>query len=199
MASSTSKQLPSQLSTERLNLTLISRSNPAHSACMLACFNSPTTYARMGDYGIRTEAQFNALNDSVRLSAFPDIDICYMISLKSSKDELIGGISLAERTKDLAPDMGWALREGYMGKGYATEAAREVLRVLREEVGIRDICTWPSEGNKESNRVAEKLGFVDGGVVRVRDEGGKEAKIWILEGMERIREGLEIGMWGESK
>lgn len=41
-------------------------------------------------------------------------------------------------------------------------------------LGIRD-CTWPEEGNRKSVRVAEKLGFVDGGVVRSVDgHGGVE-------------------------
>ena len=84
-----------------------------------------------------------------------------------------------------------------MGKGYATEAAKEFLRAAREEMGIKDVCTWPEETNRESNRVMEKLGFVEGGTVRVREEG-KEVPVWILPGMERMSDGLQISFWGEG-
>jgi hypothetical protein len=167
---------------------------------MLSCMNNPTAHAKMGDFGLRTPEQLVALNISTRVTGFPDIDLIYMISLKSDPDnELMGAVTLGQRTKDLAPDIGWALLEKYMGKGYATEAAKELLRALREDMGVRDVCTWPSQGNKESNRVAEKLGFVDGGSVISRDEGGRKAQILILPGMARVKEGLEIGMWGEGK
>jgi predicted acetyltransferase len=165
---------------------------------MLSCLNNPTAYARMGDYGIRTAEQLDALHDSTRLISFPTLDLVYIISLKQD-GEIIGAVTLAQRTKDLAPDIGWALREGYMGKGYATEAAKEFLRALREEIGVKDICTWPNEGNGESNRVAEKLGFVEGGKVLVKDEGGKEVTVWVLEGVDKVKEGLEISFWGEGE
>lgn len=152
----------------------------------------------MGDFGITTPEQLDALNKSTRIISFPNVDLIYIISPKSD-GELIGAVTLAQRTKDLAPDIGWALREGYMGKGYATEAATELLRALREEMGIKDVCTWPNEGNRESNRVAEKLGFVNGGTVRDLKEGGKEVPIWILPGMDKVKEGLEIGLWGDGK
>lgn len=55
----------------------------------------------------------------------------------------MGAVGLGQRSKAIPPDISWALLEEYMGKGYATEAAKELIRALREEMEVRDICTWP--------------------------------------------------------
>jgi len=194
-------QIPQALTTSRLTLTLFSRSNPAHYECMLSCLNNPTAHTRMGDYGIRTKEQLFALHDATQLtypSAFP-FDMIYIIAPTSQPSDLAGAVTLAQRSSELYPDIGWALKEEFMGKGYATEAAMEFLRVLREEIGVKDVCTWPDENNKQSNRVAQKLGFVEGGTARISDEGGKEVVVWILPGMKGVGRGdLTVSFWGEG-
>jgi len=85
-----------------------------------------------------------------------------------------------------------------MGKGYATEAAKGFLRALREEIGIIDVSTWLDEKNRQSNRVAERLGFVEGGTAGVKEEEGKQGTIWILPDTQGVGKGkLEISFWGE--
>jgi RimJ/RimL family protein N-acetyltransferase len=159
----------------------------------------------MGDYGIRTPSQLDSLHDATHIThpvAF-DLDLIYIISLRSQPTEFIGYVTLAQRSKDLYPDIGWAFLEPFMGFGYATEAASEFLRALRGEIGIQDICTWPDGKNAQSNRVAQKLGFVEGGTVRVKDEGGeeeeKEVVVWVLPGMKVVGKGeVRISFWGEG-
>jgi RimJ/RimL family protein N-acetyltransferase len=171
---------------------------------MLSCLNNPTAYSRLGDYGIRTPSQLDALHNATRIThpTTFDLDLVYIISLTSQPTELIGAVTLGQRSKEMYPDIGWALREEFMGHGYATEAAREFLRALREEIGIEHVCTWPDETNRESNRVAEKLGFVEGGTVMVKEEQGREEKevvIWVLPGMKGVGKGkVVISFWGEG-
>lgn len=76
--------------------------------------------------------------------------------------------------------------EGQMGKGYATEAAGELLRRARGEFGFPDITAFPSVENPASNRVAQKLGFVEGGRIPDGDRPGKVYAVWILPGMKKI-------------
>lgn len=96
---------------------------------------------------------------------------------------MLGIISLASRDHAVPPDMGWLLLEPYEGKGYATEAGREVLRYLVHDFqgGFRnakpdmiEIIAWPKESNRQSVRVAEKLGMVDMGEI---GSGGGEASV----------------------
>lgn len=140
---------------------------------MLGCINNPIAYATMGDYGIRTKEQFDALNEATLLTypiAFPG-KLVYIIYLKDKRNEAIGAVTLAQRNRRIPPDIGWALLPEYMGKGYATEAAKEFLRWVTEDWEL-PVCTWPEESNRRSVRVAEKLGFIDGGVVRSVDGHG---------------------------
>ncbi|KUJ19479.1 uncharacterized protein LY89DRAFT_491530 [Mollisia scopiformis] len=212
---------PLQLTSPRLTLELFSRSNPAHYALMLGVINNPIAHATMGDYGIRTASQLDALNQATFLRSpisFPQ-ELIYILQLHLKSDAetetetMIGAVTLAQRSSTIPPDIGWALLPAYMGKGYATEAAGELLRWVRESWGV-GVCTWPDERNGGSVRVAEKLGFVDGGFVRsvdghgeVRDEdegrvdgGGELIRTWVLPGMRRLDEGgvVEISFWGEQ-
>ena len=86
-----------------------------------------------------------------------------------------------------------------MGKGYATEAAGELLRWAREYVGIKDMVVFPSETNHESNRVAEKLGFVPGGRVADLDQPGKWMNVLILPGMENIEISGGLSVTGQAQ
>ena len=83
----------------------------------------------------------------------------------------------------MPPGIGWCVLEAYMGKGYAPEGAKEFLRLLRENFGLQEIMTWPGATNRESRRVAQKLGFIGGGTVRSKEEPGKVDVVCILPGM----------------
>lgn len=120
--------------------------------------------------------------------------IAYIITLKSalhlsgSDQELMGVVTLAQRSNQLPPDIGWSFLPAYMGKGYATEAAGALLSFVQEEWEL-EVCALPDLGNRASERVAEKLGFVEGGVVRGWDslEGEPEMiPVMVLRGMTRV-------------
>jgi RimJ/RimL family protein N-acetyltransferase len=83
-----------------------------------------------------------------------------------------------------------------MSKGYATEAAREFLRYLREDFGLQEIMVWPGSTNRESRRVAQKLGFVEGGNVRSVEEPGKVDVVYVLPGTKF--KALTLAMWGDE-
>ena len=199
---------PQYLNTSRLTLQRFNRS-AEHYTCLLAAMNSSIAHSRMGDLGIQKPEQFDAFNATARLHdhrfkhGVADDDLLYLIHLgsQSPNNELIGGISIAQRRAGstlLPADMGWCLLETHMGKGYATEAAREVLRWATEDFGIKQLIVVPSETNRESNRVAEKLGFVAGGQIPDADEPGKMMNVLTLPGMQKVevKEGLSVRFHG---
>ena len=55
-------------------------------------------------------------------------------------------------------EAGWMLRRESWGKGYATEAARRVLRWAFTDLGREHVISLIREANKPSIRVAERLG-----------------------------------------
>ena len=175
--------LPKTLHTDRLVLDLFDYSN-AHYDCLLAAMNSSTAHSDMGDYGIKTPLQFDALNINFRLSPsacknnVADIDIYYLLRPRKDDSCLIGGISILQLAPFLPPDIGWCIQEPFMGHGYATEAGREVLRMAREILGIDHFRASPGIDNRRSIRVAQKIGFIEGGTATSSD--GKTIANYVL-------------------
>lgn len=56
-------------------------------------------------------------------------------------------------------EIGWRLASAYWGKGYATEAAREALRVGFERFGLNEIVSFTALPNLPSQAVMERLGM----------------------------------------
>jgi len=83
--------------------------------------------------------------------------------------ELIGFTGLAVPTYDLpftpCVEVGWRLARSAWGRGYATEAAREALRVGFDEIGLPEVVSMTSVPNTPSRAVMERIGMT-------RDPGG---------------------------
>lgn len=58
-----------------------------------------------------------------------------------------------------ALNYGWSIHPGAQGRGYATEGAREMLRLGFEEFGLHRIVAECDPRNAASIRVMEKLGM----------------------------------------
>lgn len=75
----------------------------------------------------------------------------------------IGYVGLSDWNLDMyfAPciDIGWRIASEYWGKGYATEAAREVLRFGFEYLQIPEILSMATLHNVRSHRVMQRLGM----------------------------------------
>jgi RimJ/RimL family protein N-acetyltransferase len=83
--------------------------------------------------------------------------------------QLIGFTGLAVPSYDLpfnpCVEVGWRLARSAWGRGYATEAAREALRVGFDEVGLDEVVSLTSVPNTPSRAVMERIGMT-------RDLGG---------------------------
>lgn len=76
---------------------------------------------------------------------------------------LAGFIAMSFREEMPYPDMGYAVVASHAGHGYASEAGKEVLYYWRDLVGVKEIFVGCPEGNRKSQRCAERIGFVRGG------------------------------------
>lgn len=56
-------------------------------------------------------------------------------------------------------EIGWRLAHPFWGQGLATEAARAVLQVGFEQVGLEEIVSFTSVANVRSQRVMQRLGM----------------------------------------
>jgi hypothetical protein len=115
--SSVRASVPRYLYTEHRVLELIDYSIPEHYECLLGSMNSPTAHARMGDFGIRTPAEFDAINGATGLAGaycqgmVPDFDFYYILRMGDEDGPMIGEVSIAQRGASVPPGIGWCVLE----------------------------------------------------------------------------------------
>lgn len=89
----------------------------------------------------------------------------YAVEIKSTC-EFIGYVGLHEIgfDADFTPgvEIGWRLAADYHNKGYATEAARSVLKLAKKS-GIERLFSFTAKINAPSERVMQKIGMVKAG------------------------------------
>ena len=66
---------------------------------------------------------------------------------------------MAERAGGVQAELAWVLDPAATGRGFATEAVREVLRVCFEELGLRRVTATCFADNEPSWRMMERLGM----------------------------------------
>ena len=64
-----------------------------------------------------------------------------------------------EQAKSSQAEVGWAFDPAHQGRGYATEAVQELLRLCFEVVGVRRVVALAFADNAPSLRVMEKVGM----------------------------------------
>lgn len=89
----------------------------------------------------------------------------YAVEMKST-GEFIGYVGLHEIgfEADFTPgvEIGWRLAAKMHNQGYATEAARAVLK-LAKEAGIKRLYSFTAKRNAQSERVMQKIGMTKTG------------------------------------
>jgi RimJ/RimL family protein N-acetyltransferase len=136
--------------TERLSLTPPTADDAPF---VLELLNDPGWIANIGDRGVR---------DLDRAAAYiaERFSKSLWLVVRDASGEPVGMCGIVEGREGLdSPDIGYAFLARHSGKGYATEAARAVLKHAREVLRLPKIAAITSPGNTASQRVLEKIGF----------------------------------------
>ena len=83
-----------------------------------------------------------------------------------SNGQLCGGMGLHPEMQHRRAEIGYWIGVPFWGNGYATEAAREVVRYGFERLNLNRIFATHFKGNDKSGRVLEKIGMRHEGCVR---------------------------------
>jgi ribosomal-protein-alanine N-acetyltransferase len=79
--------------------------------------------------------------------------------------QFIGFVGLHEPSRELpfspCVEIGWRLSKEFWGKGYATEAAKEALKIAFNHLTIMKIYSFTSQSNARSRAVMERLNMVN--------------------------------------
>jgi len=105
--------------------------------------------------------------DRVRQALFsPRSQYELAVCLKDS-DLLIGGSGLRRETQDShVASLGWAINPQFQNQGYASEAARRLIRFGFEELKLKVIYATCDTRNVASFKVMEKVGMTSVGFIK---------------------------------
>jgi RimJ/RimL family protein N-acetyltransferase len=103
-------------------------------------------------------AQFNQ-PDSLSKTLVIELDGTVVGDLMVCVQDAWAQAEVAERAHGVQADLGCGLDPGYSGRGYATEAVREVLRICFEELGLRRVTADCFADNVASRRLMERVGM----------------------------------------
>lgn len=116
--------------------------------------------------------------------------VSFAIVLRT-REALCGACGLTINSRDNNAELGYWIGSPYWGRGYATEAAREVVRYGFEELGLHRIYAAHFGRNPASGRVLEKLGMSYEGTRRQHHRKWGDYE-------DRVEYGLLAGEWRAS-
>jgi [ribosomal protein S5]-alanine N-acetyltransferase len=89
---------------------------------------------------------------------------CRWKIIEKSSGEIIGSCGFARPRETPEIELGYLLARESWGKGYATEIARAAADYGFKKLGFREIIALTDVENTASQRVLEKIGFIERGV-----------------------------------
>jgi RimJ/RimL family protein N-acetyltransferase len=112
-------------------------------------------------YGARTREQVRAvLEQRIRADGLDRDDALNLAVVLSQASVVIGDVVLFRRSREHRQgEIGYVFHPDYGGHGYATEAARVLLRLGFEDYGLHRIVGRLDARNTASARVLERLGM----------------------------------------
>jgi RimJ/RimL family protein N-acetyltransferase len=147
---------PEVLATPRMRAE---RLGPEHLAVVAPIFADPRVGATMG--GVRTEEEIAAQLADVSAKWERDGFGYWMFFETATGDPIArGGLSRTEFDGLPEVEVGWTVVPERWGEGFATELGAAAIEVAFAELGLPDVVSFTLPGNRASQRVMEKLGFV---------------------------------------
>jgi RimJ/RimL family protein N-acetyltransferase len=118
----------------------------------------PEVMAHLG--GPETPEQIQRRNQRYALLQEDEVDRMFKI-LWGPNAEPVGKIGYWQKSwrDQLVYEMGWMILPGYQGRGIATRAGEEVIKLVNTERLYSFIHAFPSVSNPASNAICRKLGF----------------------------------------
>lgn len=110
----------------------------------------------------RTLAEYRAHftdPESLAKSLIIDLDGAVIGDLMVAVGDAWSQAEVADRARGVQADLGWAIHPDAGGRGLATEAVREVLRICFEDLRLRRVTAECFVANEASWRLMERVGM----------------------------------------
>lgn len=107
------------------------------------------------------QGYLDAFGDPARLAStlVVELDGRVVGDLMLRVEDAWGQAEVADRARGTRAELAWVLDPGVTGRGYATEAVRELLRISFEDLGIRRVTATCFADNDASWRLMERVGM----------------------------------------
>jgi len=92
------------------------------------------------------------------LDYFSSTDEFYAVELIST-NKVIGFLALNNCEEQGVRNLGYCIHTQYQGKGYGTEAVKEIIRYAKEELKVYKLITGTAKDNIPSVRLLSAVGF----------------------------------------
>ena len=155
------------LDTQRLTLRPVALTDAHFLATLL---NDPAWLTYIGDRGVRTAADAERYIEARIWSQYEAHGFgMYVMELRQASQP-IGTCGLVRREFLAGPDLGVALLPDWVGRGYATEAARVVIGHAEQALRLGPLYAIAKSENTRSIGMLERLGFTHQGPFAVPPE-----------------------------
>ena len=150
---------PPTLQTERLNLRPYCEADIPELVTLVGAREVAATTLRIAH-------PYTAQDARKFLELAKENDKLWLAITTKADGRQIGGIGLRIDQEQQHAELGYWLGVPYWGKGYATEAARELVRYGFEELGLHRIFASHFRHNPASGRILKKIGMSHEGCQR---------------------------------
>jgi len=96
---------------------------------------------------------------SLATTLIVELDGEVIADLMLAVEDACAKAEIAQQAQDAQADLGWVLHPDHAGHGYATEAARERIRLCFEELGLRRVTANCFADNTAPWRLIERVGM----------------------------------------
>ena len=142
---------PAPLTTERLTLRALADGD---AAALHGAWSDPEVMRFWHVPAAGTLDDSVAMLDAMRANP----SACYWAIVVGDEGPAIGHVGFPSTSAGRRCPFGYLIARAHWGRGYAAEAAAAALRAGVETLGLAGAELWIYEGNRRSERLAEKLG-----------------------------------------
>jgi ribosomal-protein-alanine N-acetyltransferase len=143
----------------RTDRLLIRRITANDADFIVQLVNTPSWYRFIGDRDVRSIAAAVEYLENGPLKSYRENGFgSYCLELIET-GERIGMCGLHKRESLPHFDLGFALLSQFEGKGYAAEAAEQIIRQAKEELALSTILAITTRENERSMNLLKRLGF----------------------------------------
>jgi len=125
----------------------------------LELYNLPSFIKHIGDRNLRTKEDAEQYIANRFLPQIEKLGFGNYVVIHKEQNEKIGAVGVFVREGIDVPDIGFSFFPDFEGKGYAYEAAVNLMEIVKTDFGVSKLSAMTSEENISSQKLIERLGF----------------------------------------